>query len=131
MADDAVSWLRANIGLAAAMLAIVGTLVGAVIAAASWFASVHHLERRVDVLRGEVNVMRATMEDNRKIVTDVRRGLEATDAALREGVARLEERIKARDHTLMTWFANPSCHWIVSLPRVSRSATWRWAALTV
>ena len=99
MADDAVSWLRANIGLGAAVRGIVGTRVGAVLAAASGFASVHHLERRVDVLRGEVNVMRATMEDNRKIVTDVRRGLEATDAALREGVARLEERIKARDHT--------------------------------
>ena len=94
VADDPASWLRANVGLAAGILAIVGALVGAVIAAASWFASVHHLERRVDVLRAEVNVMRATMEDNRKIVTDVRRGLEATDAATREAIARLEEQVK-------------------------------------
>jgi len=39
--------------------------------------------------------MRATMDDNRKIVAEVRRGLEATDASVKEGIARLEERIKA------------------------------------
>jgi uncharacterized membrane protein YhiD involved in acid resistance len=97
VADDAVSWLRANIGLVAGLLAIVGALVGGAIAAAAWLNSVHHLERRVDVLRNEVNVMRATMDDNRKIVAEVRRGLEATDASVKEGIARLEERIKARD----------------------------------
>lgn len=95
MSDDAVSWLRANIGLVAGLLAIVGALVGGAIAAAAWLNSVHHLERRVDVLRNEVNVMRATMDDNRKIVAEVRRGLEATDASVKEGIARLEERIKA------------------------------------
>ncbi|HXI42574.1 MAG TPA: hypothetical protein VNH83_21505, partial [Bryobacteraceae bacterium] len=73
----------------------VGALVGGAIAAAAWLNSVHHLERRVDVLRNEVNVMRATMDDNRKIVAEVRRGLEATDASVKEGIARLEERIKA------------------------------------
>jgi hypothetical protein len=31
------------------------------------------------------------------LVGDVRRGLEATDATVKEGIARLEERIKARD----------------------------------
>ncbi len=98
MADDAASWLRANVGLAAGILAIVGTLIGAVIAAASWFASVHHLERRVDILRAEVSQMRTVMDENRKIVVEVRRGLEATDASVKEGIARLEERIK-RDHT--------------------------------
>jgi uncharacterized membrane protein YhiD involved in acid resistance len=98
MADDAASWLRANVGLAAGILAIVGTLIGAVIAAASWFASVHHLERRVDILRAEVTSMRAVMDQNRILVGDVRRGLEATDASVKEGIARLEERIK-RDHT--------------------------------
>jgi hypothetical protein len=60
---------------------------------------VHHLERRVDVLRAEVNAMRATMDQNRVLVGDVRRGLEATDATVKEGIARLEERIKARDAT--------------------------------
>jgi len=95
VSDDAVSWLRANIGLVAGLLAIVGALVGGAIAAAAWLNSVHHLERRVDVLRNEVNVMRATMDDNRKIVAEVRRGLEATDASVKEGIARLEERIKA------------------------------------
>ena len=74
MSDDAVSWLRANIGLVAGLLAIVGALVGGAIAAAAWLNSVHHLERRVDVLRNEVNVMRATMDDNRKIVAEVRHG---------------------------------------------------------
>ena len=95
MADDAVSWLRANIGLVAGLLAIVGALVGGAIAAAAWLNSVHHLERRVDVLRNEVNVMRATMDQNRVLVGEVRRGLEATDASVKEGIARLEERIKA------------------------------------
>jgi large-conductance mechanosensitive channel len=93
--DAAANWLQRNIGVAAAVLAIVGTVVGFIIAAASWFASVHHLERRVDVLRNEVNVMRATMDDNKRIVAEVRRGLEATDASVKEGIARLEERIKA------------------------------------
>jgi hypothetical protein len=54
---------------------------------------VHHLERRVDVLRNEVNVMRATMDQNRVLVGEVRRQLEATDASFKEGIARLEERI--------------------------------------
>ena len=94
MADDAASWLRANVGLAAGILAIVGTVIGSAIAAATWFNSVHHLERRVDILRAEVSQMRTMMDENRKTVTEVRRGLETTDAALREGVARLEERIK-------------------------------------
>jgi hypothetical protein len=93
--DDVSSWLRSNIGLAAGVLAIVGTLAGAAIAAASWLASVHHLERRVDILRAEINVMRTTMDQNRVLVADVRRGLEATDATVKEAVARLEERIKA------------------------------------
>jgi hypothetical protein len=56
---------------------------------------VHHLERRVDVLRAEVTAMRATMDQNRVLVGDVRRGLEATDATVKEGIARLEERIIA------------------------------------
>jgi hypothetical protein len=51
------------------------------------------------VLRAEVNAMRATMDQNRVLVGDVRRGLEATDATVKEGIARLEERIKARDAT--------------------------------
>jgi uncharacterized membrane protein YhiD involved in acid resistance len=93
--DDAASWLRSNIGLAAGVLAIVGALAGAAIAAASWLASVHHLERRVDILRHEIDVMRTTMDRNRVLVADVRRGLEATDATVKEAVARLEERIKA------------------------------------
>jgi uncharacterized membrane protein YhiD involved in acid resistance len=97
VADDAANWLRANVGLAAGVLAIVGTLVGGAIAAAAWLNSVHHLERRVDILRAEVTSMRAVMDENRKTVAEVRRGLETTDAALRETVARLEERIKPRE----------------------------------
>jgi HAMP domain-containing protein len=93
--DDVSSWLRSNIGLAAGLLAVVGTLLGAVVAAASWFSSVHHLERRVDVLRHEIDVMRGTMDENRKIVADIRRRLEATDAATRESIGRLDERINA------------------------------------
>jgi uncharacterized membrane protein YhiD involved in acid resistance len=99
VADDAASWLRANVGLAAGILAILGTVIGSAIAAATWFNSVHHLERRVDILRAKVTSMRLIMDDNRKIVAEVRRALEASDAANREGIARLEERIKARDHT--------------------------------
>ena len=96
MADDAASWLRANVGLAAGILAIVGTVIGSAIAAATWFNSVHHLERRVDVLRAEVTSMRLIMDDNRKIVAEVRRALEAIDSANRECIARLEERIKVK-----------------------------------
>ena len=99
MADDAASWLRANVGLAAGILAIAGTVIGSAIAAATWFNSVHHLERRVDILRAEVNAMRATMDQNRVLVGDIRRGLEATDASVKEGIARLEERIKPRERT--------------------------------
>ena len=95
MVDDVSSWLRSNIGLAAGLLAVVGTLLGAVVAAASWFSSVHHLERRVDILRHEIDVMRTTMDQNRVLVGDVRRSLEATDATVREGLGRVEERIKA------------------------------------
>ena len=95
MVDDVSSWLRSNVGLAAGVLAIVGTLAGSAIAAASWLASVHHLERRVDVLRHEIDTMRTTMDQNRVLVGDVRRSLEATDATVREGLGRVEERIKA------------------------------------
>ena len=95
MVDDVSSWLRSNVGLAAGVLAIVGTLAGAAIAAASWLASVHHLERRVDILRHEIDTMRTTMDQNRVLVGDVRRSLEATDATVREGLGRVEERIKA------------------------------------
>ena len=95
MADDAASWLRANaLPCRLRFLAIVGTVIGSAIAAATWFNSVHHLERRVDVLRAEVTAMRATMDQNRVLVGEVRRGLEATDASVKEGIARLEERIK-------------------------------------
>ena len=55
----------------------------------------HHLERRVDVLRAEINAMQATMAANRTIVQDVRRALEANDADHREAIARAEERLKA------------------------------------
>ena len=44
-------------------------------AATAWLSSVHHLEKRVDVLRAEVNVIRATMDANRGIVGDIRRQL--------------------------------------------------------
>ena len=87
--------MRANLGLAVTLMALAGTIIGGIVAGSAWIASVHHLERRVDVLRSEVNTIRATMEDNRKLVGDVRRGLEVTDAALKEGLGRVDERLKA------------------------------------
>ena len=97
MSESVSGWMRANLGLAVTLMALVGTIVGGIVAATAWLASVHHLERRVDVLRAEVNVIRATMEDNRKTVGEVRRGLDATDAALKEGLARLDERLKGAE----------------------------------
>jgi uncharacterized small protein (DUF1192 family) len=93
--EVATSWVRQNLGIAATLVALAGTILGGVAAASTWLASVHHLERRVDVLRAEVNAMRATMDQNRVIVADVRRALEANDASAKEGIARLEERIIA------------------------------------
>ena len=87
--------MRANLGLAVTLMALAGTIIGGIVAGSAWIASVHHLERRVDVLRSEVNVIRATMESNRALVGDVRRGLEVTDAALKEGLGRVDERLKA------------------------------------
>ena len=95
MAETAASWMRANLGLAVTLMALAGTIIGGIVAGSAWIASVHHLERRVDVLRAEVNVIRATMESNRALVGDVRRGLDATDAALKEGLGRVDERLKA------------------------------------
>ena len=87
--------MRANLGLAVTLMALAGTIIGGIVAGSAWIASVHHLERRVDVLRAEVNTIRATMESNRALVGDVRRGLEVTDAALKEGLGRVDERLKA------------------------------------
>ena len=97
MAETVASWVRVNIGLAATIMALVGTIIGGVVAATAWLASVHHLEKRVDVLRTDVNTMRSIMEDNRKVVGDVRRQLEATDAALKEGLGRVDERLKSME----------------------------------
>lgn len=49
----------------------------------------------MDVLRAEINTMQAAMAANRTTVQDVRRALEANDAAHREAIARAEERLKA------------------------------------
>ena len=87
--------MRANLGLAVTLMALAGTIIGGIVAGSAWIASVHHLERRVDVLRAEVNVIRATMESNRALVGDVRRGLEVTDATVKEGLGRVDERLKA------------------------------------
>ena len=87
--------MRANLGLAVTLMALAGTIIGGIVAGSAWIASVHHLERRVDVLRAEVNTIRATMDDNRKIVGDIRRQLDATDATLKEGLGRVDERLKA------------------------------------
>jgi len=97
MAETAAGWMRANLGLAVTLMALIGTIAGGIVAATAWLASVHHLERRVDVLRAEVNVIRSTMDDNRRIVADVRRQLEANDASAREGIGRLDERLKATE----------------------------------
>ena len=97
MPESVSGWMRANLGLAVTLMALVGTVAGGIVAATAWLSSVHHLEKRVDVLRGEVNTIRATMENNRKIVADVRRQLEANDAAAREGIARLDERLKGTE----------------------------------
>jgi uncharacterized membrane protein YccC len=97
VAETVASWVRTNIGLAATIMALVGTIIGGVVAATAWLASVHHLEKRVDVLRTDVNTMRSIMEDNRKVVGDVRRQLEATDAALKEGLGRVDERLKSME----------------------------------
>jgi hypothetical protein len=97
--EAASGWVRQNLGIAATLVALAGTILGGVAAAGTWLASVHHLERRVDVLRTEVNTMRGTMDENRKLVGDIRRSLEASDASAREGIARLEERINAVKRT--------------------------------
>ena len=97
MAETVAGWVRTNLGVAAALTALVGTIAGGIVAATAWLASVHHLEKRVDVLRADVNTMRATMQDNRELVGDVRRQLEANDAAVWVGIARTEERIKAME----------------------------------
>ena len=95
MAETVAGWVRTNLGVAAALTALVGTIAGGIVAATAWLASVHHLEKRVDVLRSDVNMMRATMESNRTIVNDIRRQLDATDAALKEGLGRVDERLKS------------------------------------
>ena len=97
VAESVSGWMRANLGLAVTLMALIGTIAGGIVAATAWLASVHHLERRVDVLRAEVNTIRTTMDDNRRIVADVRRLLEANDASAREGIGRLDERLKAAE----------------------------------
>ena len=97
MAESVASWIRTNLGVAVAITAVLGTILGGVVAGTLWVGSIAHLEKRVDVIRGDVTVMQATMLENRKTVADVRRSLEATDALTRESLARLEERIKAAD----------------------------------
>lgn len=98
MPETVSDWVRTNLGVAVTLMALVGTVIGGVVAATAWLASVHHLEKRVDVLRAEVNVIRANMDDNRETFTDVRRILDANDAVTRESIARLDERIKAMEH---------------------------------
>ena len=95
MAETVAGWVRTNLAAAVALVALAGTVIGGIVAATAWLTSVHHLETRVDVLRAEVNTIRATMDDNRKIVGDIRRQLEATDARLGEGLGRVDERLKA------------------------------------
>ena len=51
VAETAASWMRANLGLAVTLMALAGTIIGGIVAGSAWIASVHHLERRVDVLR--------------------------------------------------------------------------------
>jgi hypothetical protein len=97
MAESVASWIRTNLGVAVAITAVLGTILGGVVAGTLWVGSIAHLEKRVDVIRGDVTVMQATMLENRKTVADVRRSLEANDAAHREAIGRLEERIKAVD----------------------------------
>ena len=63
MSDTAAGWFRTNLGIAATIIALAGTILGGVAAAGTWLASVHHLERRVDVLRSEVNAMRGVMDE--------------------------------------------------------------------
>ena len=89
--------VRTNLGVAVAITAVMGTILGGVVAGTLWVGSISHLEKRVDVIRGDVTVMQATMLENRKVVADVRRSLEASDATTRESMARLEERIKAQE----------------------------------
>jgi hypothetical protein len=97
VAETVAGWMRANLGMAVTFMALVGTIVGGIVAATAWLTSVHHLETRVDVLRGEVNTIRATMDANRTIVADIRRQLDATDATLKEGLGRVDERLKAAE----------------------------------
>jgi hypothetical protein len=97
MAESVASWIRTNLGVAVAIVATLGTILGGVVAGTLWVGSIAHLEKRVDVIRGDVTVMQATMLENRKTVADVRRSLEASDATTRESMARLEERIKAAE----------------------------------
>ena len=97
MAETVASWVRVNIGIAATIMALAGTIIGGIVAATAWLTSVHHLETRVDVLRVDVNGMRATMESNRTVVNDIRRQLDATDATLKEGLGRVDERLKSME----------------------------------
>jgi hypothetical protein len=97
VAETVASWVRTNLGVAVAITAVMGTILGGVVAGTLWVGSIAHLEKRVDVIRGDVTIMQGTMLENRKVVADVRRSLEASDATTRELIARLEERIKAQE----------------------------------
>jgi hypothetical protein len=97
VAESVASWVRTNLGVAVAITAVMGTILGGVVAGTLWIGSVEHLETRVNVIRNDVTIMQGTMLENRKVVADVRRSLEASDATTRESMARLEERIKAQE----------------------------------
>jgi hypothetical protein len=97
VAESVASWVRQNLAAAVALVALAGTVIGGIVAATAWLTSVHHLETRVDVLRVDVNGMRATMESNRTVVNDIRRQLDATDATLKEGLGRVDERLKSME----------------------------------
>ena len=115
-------WVRTNLGLAAAIMGGIGTIVGGIITVTLWYASVSGtagrvstIEPKVEALRLELNVaeadikrlqesivnadkrmndIRAAMDQEEKTIADARRSLDQTDAAASEARARLDERLK-------------------------------------
>ena len=110
MAETASGWVRAHLGTVATILGVGGTVLGAVVSFTLWFATVSgvagkvaSIEPKLETLRKDLdtaendikrmqealisadrrmNDIRAAMDDNRRVVAEIRRLLDATDAEL-------------------------------------------------
>jgi hypothetical protein len=96
--ETITGWMRLHLSLAVAATAVIGAIFGGVVTATVWVSSVSALAVRVADVEAKVRTMQATMQDNRAAVNEIRRALEANDATAREGLGRLDERVKAVEH---------------------------------